>query len=291
MYAVNRSTEHYLTYELIDQSVSSKVCIVPERGGMVTKFSLGGEEYLYMDEKTLYNRKTNVRGGIPILFPICGTLTNGEYIWNGQSYKLGGHGFARNLPWEVINSGTRDDGAFLTLRLVSTGETKKVFPFEFELIFTYVLKGNRLVIEQEYHNHSDVMMPFYAGLHPYFRTVDKSRLEFALEASLLLDYADGQIKPYTGRIDLTNDSKAKLIVNHRKRALSFADPVLKRKVQYDYSPEYKYPVLWSDQGKDYICVEVFMAKVDALNTREDLVLVNTRNMVKVSFAVSVSKVG
>ncbi len=289
MDGVNQSTTQYRTYELIDRSGSVKVCIVPERGGMVTSFSLDGEEYLYLDEQTFYDRKTNVRGGIPILFPICGTLTNGEYIWNGHRYRLSGHGFARNLPWEVFNSGTREDGAFLTLRLESTSETEKVYPFQFELIFTYILKGKRLRIEQEYRNHSDVVMPFYAGLHPYFKIGDKRRLEFDLEASLFLDYADGQIKPYTGFLDLTNDSKAKLFLNHKKNALSFTDPVLKRKVQYEYSPVFKYPVLWTEQGKEYLCVELFMAKMDAFNTREDLVLVNPHNKVEVSFALTVAK--
>jgi len=37
-----------------------------------------------------------------------------------------------------------------------------------------------------------------------------------------------------------------------------------------FSPEFKYPVIWSTPGKEYICVEPLMAKQNSMNTGEDL---------------------
>src|SRR5262249_11743764 len=48
--------------------------IAPARGGMVTRLSIGGEDVLYLDEASLGDPSKNVRGGIPILFPIGGKV-------------------------------------------------------------------------------------------------------------------------------------------------------------------------------------------------------------------------
>lgn len=69
--------------------------IVPERGGIVTEFKVGDKRILYLDEETLEDLEKNVRGGIPILFPQAGSLSE------TSKYPLKQHGFARNMPWEV----------------------------------------------------------------------------------------------------------------------------------------------------------------------------------------------
>ena len=46
----------------------------PKRGGLVTNWVSGGNEILYFDEKRFIDKTKSIRGGIPILFPICGNL-------------------------------------------------------------------------------------------------------------------------------------------------------------------------------------------------------------------------
>ena len=73
-------TEGNLTiYELVNNQVNSSLKVVPERGG------------------------------IPILFLICGQLSNGEYKLQDQVYKMKNHGFARNQPWQVLEINDRDE--------------------------------------------------------------------------------------------------------------------------------------------------------------------------------------
>ena len=76
----------------------------PERGGIIIGYGVEGTELLYLNNETFQDEEANVRGGIPILFPISGQLENGEYEWEGISYTMKNHGFARNMPWEVIET-------------------------------------------------------------------------------------------------------------------------------------------------------------------------------------------
>src|SRR5438132_2165715 len=65
--------------------------VVPERGGLVTRFRVQGRGLLYLDEATLADRSKNVRGGVPVLFPIAGKAPEGGAMKQ--------HGFARNRAW------------------------------------------------------------------------------------------------------------------------------------------------------------------------------------------------
>jgi len=56
----------------LDQNNYIKFC--PERGGLITNWVSDGKEILYFDEKRFIDKTKSVRGGIPILFPICGNL-------------------------------------------------------------------------------------------------------------------------------------------------------------------------------------------------------------------------
>src|SRR5690606_18562905 len=145
-----------------------------------------------------------IRGGNPILFPISGQLVNGEYEWNGRTFRMNNHGVARDMAWQVIDhveggqaESVDGGGASVTLRVSSTPETLRSFPYEFELMFTYTLQEGILTIQQEYRNHSAADMPMYAGFHPYFQC-DSLKIEYETEAESMVDNRDGQARPFTG---------------------------------------------------------------------------------------------
>lgn len=259
----------YKIYELIDTEKGSYVKVVPQRGGIVTGFGINGQETLYMDEDTFYDSSKYVRGGNPILFPICGVLENGEYEYNGDKYKMEIHGLVRNYPWQV-DATDLNDKASIKVKFKSSDITKKYYPFDFEIIYTYTLKGNVLTIDQEYINNSEVNMPMYAGFHPYFNIIDKSKLKYDIDAEKYFDYEGNDIKSYNGFIDMTNEDKSKIFLDSKTCHLCFYDEILKRKISMEYSSEFKYIVLWSVIGKNFICIEPWMAKPDAMNTKEDL---------------------
>ena len=131
--------------------------------------------------KAVMDGSKAIRGGIPILFPICGNLPDNIFYYQDQEYHLKQHGFARDMPWQVLGQST-NDLAKIILCLKSYSQTLEVYPFEFELIFSYELQGNKLVINQSYENKSSSKMPFSCGFHPYFNCDDKSKLSLDFPA-------------------------------------------------------------------------------------------------------------
>jgi D-hexose-6-phosphate mutarotase len=154
--------------------------IAPARGGMVTRFSIGGEDVLYLDEATLGDLSKNVRGGIPILFPIAGKLMPDRLP--GATAPLAQHGFARNRPWRVVSSAGR-----AVLALDSDDATRAAYPFDFALTFSYALRDRALEIEQRFENRGAAPMPIQPGLHPYFAVPDKAGARVATDATVAWD--------------------------------------------------------------------------------------------------------
>ncbi|QJC54517.1 aldose epimerase [Paenibacillus albicereus] len=256
--------------ELSEASTRSRVLLCPERGGIALACRLNGYELFYLDEATFLDPSANIRGGNPVLFPISGPVAGGEYEWEGKRYAMKQHGVARTEAWRIAD--TSEDGvASVTLSLSSSERTREAFPFDFELRFTYELKEGRLSIRQQYRNLSDRAMPMYPGFHPYFATSAKD-LPYATDAKRYLDYNDGQVKPYEGRLDLGPMQESAALLDASRPEISFPlDSGIT--VTMAYSEAFKYVVLWSVPGKPFVCVEPWMALPGELERREELVQV------------------
>lgn len=288
MYNVIESIEQdYKIYELIDTETNSWVKVAPERGGIIFSYGVQGEELLYLNEETFFNKDKNVRGGIPILFPISGQLANGTYEWEGKTYTMANHGFARNASWEVIGQ-ENDNRASLSIRITSNEQTKLSYPFDFTVIFTYVLEGGKLTIKQEYNNAGESPMPIYPGFHPYFKTSEKN-LAYEIDATKYYDYNDDQVKQFTGTVDLTNLKESVVFLDSENPSISFGNPAEKKRVKLSYGEQFKYIVLWTESGNEFVCVEPWMAKTDELNRKEELVMVNGNERLVAEFSIEVNE--
>ncbi|HEY9893589.1 MAG TPA: aldose epimerase [Candidatus Sericytochromatia bacterium] len=270
MFAIATKQQQYKTYILTDQDAHSRLEVVPERGGIITNWSLQGQDILYLDTQRFADSSLSVRGGIPILFPICGNLPDNTYIYQGQNYTLKQHGFARDLPWEVTNQVT-SDLAGLTLVLNSNAQTRAVYPFDFQVSFTYQLKGNTLEIKQKYTNHSSESMPFSTGLHPYFWTSDKTQLEYKIPASEYQDQITKEVHAFEGGFDLSQDEIDVAFRHLSGTSTSVTDTGRSLKLTLSYSDIYSTLVFWTVKGKDYYCLEPWSAPRNALNTGADLI--------------------
>lgn len=283
-YGINERIDGYPLIELTDRSTDSAVMICPERGGIVIGCRLNGIETLYLDRDTFLNPEANIRGGIPVLFPIAGQLVDGQYDWNGRTYRMKNHGVARNLPWEVVAKGT-DGSAYVTLTLTSNADTLTAYPFEFELRFTYRLRDGVLSIEQQYVNRSPEAMPMVAGFHPYFATEGKN-LQYDTDATRILDYNDKQEKAFDGTLKLENMVESAALLDAKKPEIAF--PLAQgRSVRLTYSEQFRYVVLWSFAGKPFVCVEPWTALNEALNDKEGLLLVSPGDTLELSMSIVV----
>jgi galactose mutarotase-like enzyme len=285
-YEINRRLDGFPLYELKDGNTDSRVVICPERGGIVISCQLNGLELLYLDRETFLNPQSNIRGGIPVLFPITGQLADGQYEWEGQTFRMKNHGVARFLPWEVASTDT-NGSASITLVLHSNAETLAAYPFEFELRFTYRLRNGVLSIEQQYINCSEQDLPMVAGFHPYFVT-DNKNLAYNTDATLMLDYNDKLEKPFNGSLDLEGMVESAALLDARNPEISF--PLAEsRKVHLSYSEEFRYVVLWSVEGKPFVCVEPWTALNEALNDKAGLLMVSQGETLNLAMHISCEK--
>lgn len=286
-FAIAVQQQQYKTYILSDHKAQSRIEVVPERGGIITRWQLRDEEILYLDNERFANPDLTVRGGIPILFPICGNLPDNIYTIHNQEYQLKQHGFARDLPWEVIDQET-EECASITLRLDSNDQTKQLYPFDFEVIFTYQLKGNTLEIRQSYTNNSAESMPFSTGLHPYFATLDKTQLEFQIPSTEYQDQRNKTIHPFTGSFDFQSDEIDVEFRNLSDVSASVTDKSRKLHLHLSYDDAYSRVVFWTVKGKDFYCLEPWTAPRNAINTGEQLILLEPDASLETVVALTVT---
>ena len=100
----------------------------------------------------------------PVLFPIVGALKDDTYHYQGQTYNLPRHGFARDLDFECVAS----NEAEISFRLIYSTATLKNYPFKFQLTISYRLEADSLICTYEVGNVDDKTMLFSIGGHPAF---------------------------------------------------------------------------------------------------------------------------
>ena len=269
MFSISLEERQYKTYVLTDESSNSQLEVVPERGGIITKWRINGQEMFYLDEERFTSPELSVRGGNPILFPICGNLPDNTYTQNGKTYSLKQHGFARELPWEATEQKTQDN-ASLTVVLKSNESTRAVYPFDFKVAFTYQIKGNSLEVRQEYTNLSSERMPFSFGFHPYFAVQDKNQLVVEIPST---EYQDNQTKktePFSGKFDFNRDEIDAAFGKLSAKSATVNDNSRKLKLTLEYDDIFSTLVFWTVKGKDFYCLEPWSAPRNSLNTGEHL---------------------
>ena len=272
-YAVIETKDLVETHRLIDQDRDAEVVVAPVRGGMVTRFRVGGDDILYLDTGTLRDHNQNVRGGIPVLFPIAGRLTDDAFLLDGQRIALPQHGFARKVPWRITATEADDDVAAIALALEHSEATLAIWPFRFRLVFRYELRDAVLTIHQRFENLGDRPMPIHPGLHPYFR-VDQWRrrdARVATRATRAFDNTVGVIRTLDGPIEFGSGEVDLHLLDHGK-----AEVVLDRpgatSVRLAYDDAAIVVTLWTLPARDFLCVEPWTRQSDALNRGEALVL-------------------
>ncbi|MGA7935883.1 MAG: aldose epimerase [Kovacikia sp.] len=269
MFAIATRQDRYTTYLLSNQETGASLEIVPERGGIVTRWQVHDRDILYLDAERFADPTLSVRGGIPILFPICGNLPENTYLFNGQTYTLKQHGFARDLPWQVTDRVTQDC-ASLTLVLNANERTHAVYPFDFQLAFTYTLHNGMLATHQRYTNRSEVPMPFSVGFHPYFQVTDKTQLEFDIPASSFQDQRTKTVQPFNGTFDFGQDEIDAAFTGVTSQSATVRDKSQSLRLTLDYSHSFATLVFWTLKGKDFYCLEPWTAPRNALNTGDGL---------------------
>ena len=131
---------------------------VKEHGAELASIVSNGREYLWQADEAFWKRHS------PVLFPIVGAVWNGEYRSHGNTYKMGQHGFARDMDFSLI----KETDTELNYRLTSNEETKQKYPYDFSLEIGYQLTDNRIKVMWHVENTGKETMAFQIGAHPAF---------------------------------------------------------------------------------------------------------------------------
>lgn len=237
-----------------------------------------GTEYLWQADPRVWGSHS------PLLFPVVGRLMEGRYLFNGLTYAMKQHGFARELEFEDV-SGT---GSSLIFRLRSSPETVLQYPFEFVLTREYRLTADWLEVFTEVANCGSGVMPFSIGEHPGFSLawrkgdrVEDYYLEFdqpEVEEAALLD-EKGCLSTRTvpvitkGRVlelrrDLF-DRDALIFTKLNSRRISLCCRHDNRRVIVEF-PGYPCLGIWAKPAAPYVCIEPWYGHADPAGHKGEL---------------------
>ena len=143
--------------EITNKYAEATICLY---GAHLTHFRPQNTfDVLWMSTESNFKIGKPIRGGIPICFPWFGS--------NAINTNLPIHGFARLMYWEVIRAESKLSGETgLTLRLNSSEDTKKYWPFDFTAEID-ISVGATLKVELRITNTGDKDFEYTSAIHSY----------------------------------------------------------------------------------------------------------------------------
>jgi D-hexose-6-phosphate mutarotase len=106
----------------------------------------------------------SIRGGVPVCWPWFGA--------HATETAFPAHGFARTVPWQVLETETGPDGSTrLTLQLVESEKTRAQWPYSSKLNLTVII-GDILHMELTTENTGAADFVIGEALHTYFQIGD-----------------------------------------------------------------------------------------------------------------------
>jgi aldose 1-epimerase len=125
------------------------------------------------------NPQGSARNGTPILFPYPNRVRDATFTFGGKTYKLpvkngpnAIHGFAADVPWEVVEHRAGADSAFVVGRYQISRHSPQMlpnWPTDATIQVAYRLAGRRLTMTVTVTNPTATDLPYGFGIHPYFR--------------------------------------------------------------------------------------------------------------------------
>lgn len=243
------------------------------------------------------------------LFPICGRLTEGKYTYDGKTYEMQLHGFARKSTFKV----TGKDDASISFTLTSNADTLAIYPFEFEFTVSYALDGDTVSMGFNVANHGQSKMYFALGGHPGFNvplcegeSFEDYYIEFGSECapkSLVLSetcYYLNKMTPFALDNGRSFNLRHSLFDNDAIFLHGMAkDVTLKsrksdKQVHVSY-PDMKYLGFWHKPKSDapYVCIEPWSSVpadhdvIDDLRTKREMMTLEPGGSYKTSIGITI----
>ncbi|MDO5409281.1 MAG: aldose 1-epimerase family protein [Lachnospiraceae bacterium] len=262
-------SNQYLTLEV--SSLGAELCKVT---------SSDGTDYLWDADPAYWKRHS------PVLFPVVGNYNEKQFLYKGEKWPMGQHGFARDMEFTFLEKTETS----LTFLLASNEETKKRYPMDFNLKITYTLSKNQIQVGWQVENPGSEELHFSIGAHPAFycpiagqgrqtdyyidfHTEDSQVTCSVLNAQGVLSDETVSYPLENGKLAVTEhlfDRDALIVEGGRIQKLSLCLPDLTPYVTMDFSA----PLfgIWSPAGKQapFICLEPWYGRSDRHSFNEEI---------------------
>lgn len=233
------------------------------------------KEMIWQGDPSVWDRRA------PLLFPICGGLKNDEYVYEGKTYKLLKHGFARDSEF-LLESKDDEKAVFL---LESNQETLKVFPFEHELRVIYSLEKSKVNVEYNIKNLSKKDMYCSIGAHEAYACpggIEKYSIIFEQNEDFNSMKIEGVFLSGETFCVGKNTNEIKLSYKYfvpEIDTLVFSDLKSRKawiknnetgeKIEIEYE-DFDYLGIWTKQNAEYICFEPWCGLPDFTDSCGDI---------------------
>ena len=240
----------YDHWELLGADRGDRLRIVPERGGLITEWRCKGKEILYFDLERFKQKDKSIRGGIPVLFPICGNLPGDLLQLEKGNFKLRQHGFARDIAWKIKSM--NDPSCFL-LSFLDNKETRAAFPYSFLVEMEVRLERNAINFKIIIRNFSTEKMPFSFGLHPYFNVMDL--VQTTIEG--LPPTCTNQLKMIEAKTaeQISAISEGIDFISGPSNLVTLVDQCAGTRLHLQHQAPMDLTVVWSDPPRKMVCLE------------------------------------
>ena len=211
-------------YTLHDDATGASAAILPSFGFNLfdLRLPVAGEVRRVIDAAADFAAKPSHpgRNGTPILFPYPNRVRAGQFAFHGKSYQLpislapnAIHGFALDVPWDVVEHKAEGNEASLTGRYQiskNSPEMRRNWPSDAVLQVRYGLSGRQLSMTITVTNPTVDDLPYGFGIHPYFPLpfrasgdLAKTRVVLPAGKFWVLEgfLPTGEIRPVDDRLD------------------------------------------------------------------------------------------
>ena len=248
---------------------------VNEKGAELFNLIKDGTEYLWQGNPDFW------KGRAYNLFPICGGLKDNEYYYNGNTYSLKKHGFAKDVDF-VVESKTNTTATFL---LSSENYKHDGYPFNYELRIVYELSGETLNVYFKIKNLDENEMYFSIGAHEgYQLTSDISDYSVIFEAddelsrymvdgnlvsynTLKLPFSDKKVLPLQ-RYFFNDD--ALIFMDHKSRKVELKNNVSGQSILVEFA-DFDYLLIWTKEtNAPFVCIQPWTRMPDMVDSNKEI---------------------
>ncbi|MBS1563081.1 MAG: aldose 1-epimerase family protein, partial [Bacteroidetes bacterium] len=204
--------------------------------------------------------------------------------FEGKAYKLGRHGFARDMEFRVSGQ----EGHSLTLTLESNAETLAKFPFPFRFDIRYTLKDDTLSVTYAVTNTGSGQLLFSVGAHPAFRiplaegtsyndyTLVFNKTEQAprwpISKDGLIEREPLPLLDNTNQLPLRKDlfQKDALVFKHLQSDTITLQSGATPHGWSVHFPGFPFMGIWAAKNADFVCIEPWCGIADGVDSDQQL---------------------